>query len=271
MKTILLYVHDDAGGEARLQAALDLARAHDGHVTCLQATPLAAYVAGDFFGGAYVMPDLLDAVNEHERKLRAGIEARLSRENVSWSYEHADGQPAATIVARAGLADVVVLSRCVRLPKPNQPEPLAGDVAVHASTPVLAVPPDAKGFDACGAAVVAWNGGVEAANALKAAMPMLRQATAINVVTVGEEDEDGAFPATDACEYLARYGLKPELHEVVRHGRPVGDRLLDTLDAIGGDYLVMGAYGHSRAREFVLGGVTRRMLADCPVPLLLAH
>ena len=270
MKTILLYVHDDAGAEARLQAALDLARAHDGHIACLQVTPLTAYVASDFVAGAYVVLDLLEAVNEQTRKVRADLEARLAREGVSWNFEHADGQPASTIVARASLADLVVLSRSVRTPRSNEPEPLAGDVAVHARTPVLAVPPGVKGLDACGSAVVAWNGSVEAANALKAALPMLRQAAAINVVTVGEED-DGAFPATDACEYLARHGPKSELHEVVRHGRPIGDCLLDTLGAIGGDYLVMGAYGHSRAREFVLGGVTRRMLADCPVPLLLTH
>lgn len=270
MKTILLYVHDDAGAEARLQAALDLARSQSGHVSCLQVTPLTAYVATDMFGGMFVMPDLIEAVNEHGTKLRADTEARLAREGVSWSYEHCDGPPAPMIVARASLADVVVLSRCVSLPKDNGPEPLAGEVAVNVSTPVLAVPPDARGFDPCGTAVVAWNGSVEAANALKAALPMLKQADAIKMVTV-REDNDLAFPATDGCEYLARHGLKAELHEVARHDRSIGDRLLEAVADLGADYLVLGAFGHSRAREFILGGVTRRMLIESPVPLVLAH
>ena len=270
MKTILLYVHDDAGAEARLQAALDLARSQSGHIACLQVTPLDLYVANDIFGGVFVMPDLIDKVNEQAAKLRSDTEARLTREGVSWSYEHCDGPPAAVIVSRASLADVVVLSRSARLPKGNEPDPLAGEVALHVSTPVLAVPPDAKSFDPCGTAVVAWNGSVEAANALKAALPMLRQADTIKMVTI-REDDDPTFPATDGCEYLARHGLKAELHEVPRHDRSVGDRLLQSIADLGADYVVLGAFGHSRAREFVLGGVTRRMLTESPVPLVLAH
>ena len=270
MKTILLYVHDDAGAEARLQAALALARAHSGHIACLQVTPLDVYVATDIFGGAFVMPSLIDKVNEHARKLRADTEARLVGEGVSWSFEHCDGPPAPVIVSRASLADVVVLSRGIRMPKGNEPEPLAGEVALHVSTPVLAVPPGDKGFDACGTAVVAWNGSVEAANALKAALPMLRQANAIKLVTIREDDEL-TFPATDGCEYLARHGLKAELHEIARHDRSVGDRLLATVADLGADYLVMGAFGHSRARELILGGVSRWMLIESPVPLVLAH
>lgn len=270
MKTILLHIHDDDAAEARLQAALDLARAHSGHLACLQVTPLIAYTSSDVFGGVYLMPDLLEAVQKQESRLREATEARLARENVSWSYEHDDGDPAATLVARSALADVVVLSRCLRQPKPGEPEPLAGDVAVHSSTPVLAVPPATNGFDVCGKAFVAWNGSIEAATALKAALPMLRQASEINLVRVSE-DREGMLPATDACEYLSRHGLKVELREVARNGQAVGETLMGALAMVGGDYVVMGAYGHSRAREFLLGGVTRHMLAHCPVPLLLAH
>ena len=270
MKTILLHVHDDNASEARLQAALDLARAHGGYLTCVQVTPMTAYVATSEFGGVFVLNDVVDAIGQMEQKLRADTEARLSRENVPWSYEHHDGDPAATLVARSSLADVVVVTRCVRPPLPGEPEPLAGDVAVHASTPVLAVPPELNGFDVCGKAFVAWNGSPEAANALKAALPMLRQASAINIVSVTDDAKDGC-PATEAGAYLSRHGLKAELHEVTHDGCATGERLLQALRAIGGDYMVMGAYGHSRVREFLLGGVTRDLLRACPVPILLAH
>lgn len=270
MKTILVHINDDNAAEARLQAALDLARAHNGHLMCVQVTPMIAFVATGDLGGAYAMTDVVDAVRQMETKLRADTEARLARENVPWSYEQFDGDPATTIVAQSSLADVVVLTRCVRPPLPGEPEPLAGDVAVHASTPVLAVPPELTSFNVCGRALVAWNGGPEAANALKAAMPMLRQAAAIDIVLVTDDAKE-TFPPTNACEYLSRHGVKAELHEVAYNGCTTSERILRSLSDIGSDYMVMGAYGHSRVREFLLGGVTRQMLRTCPVPILLAH
>lgn len=269
MKTILLPIHDDDGANSRMQAALDIARAHGAHLNCLQTTPLTAYVASDSFGGVFVLPDLMEAVSKQEAKLRAETEARLSREDVPWNYEHCDGDPAATIVDRSSLADLVVLSPAVREPRPGDPLPLAGDVAIHARTPVLVVPGSASGFDVGAKAMVAWNGSAEAANALKAALPMLRLAGSVVIVTVEEPDE-GFLPPVDACEYLSRHGVKAELLAVGPRGT-IGDALLAARDRVGAGYVVMGAYGHSRMREYVLGGVTRQMLRECPVPLLLAH
>lgn len=269
MKTILLPIHADDAFESRMQVALDLARTFDGHLNCLQITPLTAYVATDSFGGVYVLNDVIDAVQKHEDELRERTEARLARENVPWSYEHLDGDPATTIVARSRLADIVVVSRALREPKPGEPQPLAADVAIHARTPVLAVPAGMKGFIPSGTALVAWNGSPEAAYALKCSLPLLKLASEIHVVTIAEAFGD-LIPAREAGEYLSRHGLKAEIHDVDRD-ESVGETLLAALEEIGGDYVIMGAYGHSRARELVFGGVTRRMLKDCPVPLVLAH
>jgi nucleotide-binding universal stress UspA family protein len=270
MKTILLPIHDDAGAEARLQVALDLARAHSAHLSCLQVTPLTAYVASDSFGGVFVMPDLIDAVSAHEAKLRADTEARLGREDVAWSYEHGDGDPAATIVDRSSLADLIVLSAALREPRPSDPLPLAGDVAIHARTPVCVVPATASGLDVAGKALVAWNGSAEAAAALKAALPMLRLATSVVIATVAEPSED-SLPPLDAAEYLSRHGVKAELLPLERGRGSIADTLLAARDRAGAAYVVMGAYGHSRMREFILGGVTREMLRGSPTPLFLAH
>jgi nucleotide-binding universal stress UspA family protein len=98
---------------------------------------------------------------------------------------------------------------------------------------------------------------------------MLRKATAIHIVNV-DEGTDG-FPPTDASLYLARHGLPSELHEWSCAGRSVADALRDAAATLKASYVVMGAYGHSRAREAVLGGVTRDLLRHSPVPLLLAH
>lgn len=271
MKIILLHIHDDDAADCRLQVALDLARAHGAHLHCLQVTPYTAYVAGDgFSGAAYIMTDIVDAVAAHERQLRADTSAALKHEDVPWSYERCDGDPATTIVQRARLADLVVLSRALKVRREREPLPLAGDVALHGRTPVLAVPTGTKQFDETGPALVAWNGSAEAANALKAALPMLRRASAVNLVTI-TEPSDTPFPAIEACRYLARHDVKAEVHAVAPDGQGAGEALVGALATIGGAYLVMGAYGHSRAREYLLGGATRHLLGNCPVPLLLAH
>ena len=147
---------------------------------------------------------------------------------------------------------------------------LAFDVAVHAAVPVLAVPPGEITFAADGAALVTWNGSAESASALHAALPMLRPASATHVVTIGEADAP-EFPATDACRFPSRHGIAREVRPFPKSARAIGPAILDTLGEIGAAYVVMGAYGHSRAREFLIGGAQSHLLAHCPVPLMLAH
>jgi nucleotide-binding universal stress UspA family protein len=88
-------------------------------------------------------------------------------------------------------------------------------------------------------------------------------------VTVTEDRH--AFPAVEGCRYLALHGIEAELRDLPREGRPIGEMLLEAAASLGARYVVMGAYGHSRVREAVLGGVTRRMMQESPVPLLLGH
>lgn len=178
--------------------------------------------------------------------------------------------PAATIVDRSSLADLIVLSTALREPVPGDPLPLAGDVAINARTPVLVVPAGTTRFDVTGKAFVAWNGSPEAAHALKASLPMLRLAASVVIATV-EEPHSGFLPPLDACEYLSRHGVKAELLAIERGKASTADALLTARDRTGAGYVVMGAYGHSRMREFVLGGVTREMLRGSPVPMFLAH
>ncbi|MEO7470126.1 MULTISPECIES: universal stress protein [Sphingobium] len=89
------------------------------------------------------------------------------------------------------------------------------------------------------------------------------------MVTV--EEADSAFPATDAPAYLARHGIKAQLHSWSRTDRPTEIALRDAMASLHADWVVMGAFGHSRWRELIFGGVTRSLLRTAPVPLLLAH
>jgi nucleotide-binding universal stress UspA family protein len=270
MKSVLLYANGDRGLEARLQAALDAVRVFDGHLTCLQVTPFEAFVMADPFGGVYALPTVLDEVRRAEDEHRARIEERLASEGVSWDWLRLDGRPSQCIVDRSRLSDLILLS----LPDtPGQKEDVAsglvGDVAVHARSPVLAVPQDSRGCDLGGPAIIAWNGSPECAHALRLALPALAKSSAVHIVTVA--DDKAHSPAAQAREYLELHGLSAELQEWSREGRNIADALLDAAAVLGGAYIVMGAYGHTRVREAVLGGVTRAMLRRSNLPLLLSH
>lgn len=117
---------------------------------------------------------------------------------------------------------------------------------------------------------VAWNGSVEAARAVSAALPFLAQAERVLLLTgvKGEPIE----PSLDSlAEWLGHHGIKAEQKRVSLEGWPVGDQLVEEAAAVGADLVVMGAYGHSRVRETIFGGATRAVLNDATLPVLLAH
>jgi len=116
----------------------------------------------------------------------------------------------------------------------------------------------------------ARDGGGEAARAMKAAVPLLAQAADVRVLTVASDKADG-FPPTEALRYLSRHGIKAELTELAR-GNSVEETLAAEVARVGAELLVMGAYSHSRLREFLFGGVTRFFLDELTAPpLLIAH
>jgi nucleotide-binding universal stress UspA family protein len=122
------------------------------------------------------------------------------------------------------------------------------------------------------AVAVAWDYSRAAARAIGDALPVLRRAKAVYVVTVlHEKSFDVTRKTHDIGAYLARHQITALTHEVDAAGRPIGDVLQKFVDQHHVDLLVMGAYGHSRWREFVLGSATQSMLANPPIPLMLSH
>jgi len=262
MKSILLYADGGAAFESRFQVALDLARSQSGHITFLQATPLSGFIVMDPMGGSYVPASMLEQLRADEDKLRTLVEARMKVEGMPWDWTAYDGDVTQAVISASRLADVIVLS-LENTGRNVRPHPLLAiaDVAVETRCPVLAV----------GKILVAWDGSHEAANALKQALPMLQQAQSVHLVSVVEPKKAGGFPSTEASEYLSRHGVRSELIERERGLLAIEEVIENVAAEIGADLLVMGAFGHSRLREVLLGGVTRYFLRDSNIPLLLAH
>lgn len=267
MKNVLVLMHDDAGQEARFQAALDLTRALDGHLTCIDVAIAPAFV-GDYAmtgGEALLMAD----EQAREQGNRTHMEARLEAEDVPYDWIDETGFLSPTMRSHVGLADVVVLNRKLEsIDYPDMRE-LVGEMVINSGKPILAVPESTRRFDAFGNALVAWDGSREAVAALQAAAPLLAKASTVTILEV----RDGSIkaPAEDAAAYLSRHGIKPVIR---RESNALNIPSTVILDAIAGThaaYVVMGGFGHSRFVEAALGGVSSRMLKECPVPLFMAH
>jgi len=267
MKTILLLIHDDAGQEARLQCALDVVRAVGGHLHCLDVSLLPALPDCIVDGPALAL--LMTDERTREDANKTAVERRLSHEDVAWSWTDATGDFAGCIGEAAVLADLVVLNRKLdSFPFPDI-RATAGDVLLRSGKPILAVPDKARGFAAAGRALVAWDGSPCAAAALRTAVPLLSFAAEVILLEI----DDGSIhvPAEEAAEYLSRHDIHARIVHDFALSQSPAKVLLVGIEVQRADYVVMGAYGHKRAAEAIFGGVTRCMLSESPVPVLLAH
>lgn len=270
MKSILLHVQTDQGLASRLDFAIDLARVTGAHIRCAQITPFDRFVGIDTFGGVHVSDVMLEELREAEQAERSKVEARLAGDGISWDWISRDGDVAHMLMALGRLSDVIVVSRSDLSGNVlTRPDDIVSDVAIHSRTPVFSVPVDKGAFTADRAAAIAWNGSYEAAHALRSALPLLRIAASVHLIEAGRPDED--FPALQAADYLLRHGIAAGLTSIGDPAGSISETLRDTASQLDAGYLVMGAYGHSRLREAILGGVTRELIAHAPLPLFLAH
>lgn len=268
MKNILLLVHHDAGQEARLQAALDITRALGGHLACIDVTPYPV-VAGNTVMGYSESVVLFDE-RDSEAKNKAALTARLSHEDVSWSWADTMGEMAASVLDAADLADLIIVNRALDgYPLPNMRD-ITSRIVERTNAAVLAVPEAFERF-AFDRALVAWDGGRSAAAALRAAVPLLALASDVEIFMAREGDDDDLRSEPEkAATYLSRHGIHAAVKIVEKSESRANASIAKESDAWCADYIVMGAYGRGRLRE-TFGGVTKRMLSDSKLPLFLAH
>lgn len=173
-------------------------------------------------------------------------------------------------VRRARLRDLTVVS----LPAGALPARSAVEALTFGSgRPVLALPPapEASGDPRFATVAVAWDQGAQAARALGDAMPFLARAEKVHVVTVRNEKALADDPVEAVARHLGVHQVAAATHEIDADGRSIGDALSDFVRDQGVDLLVMGAFGHARLRDFVLGGATQASLDRPPTAMLLSH
>jgi nucleotide-binding universal stress UspA family protein len=274
-KTIL--VHLDAGKRVaeRVAIAKRLAEAFEAHLTGLFALSAPRVPS-------YALAEAGPVVIEAEARYRA--EASRAAET---AFRAATAQMARSAEFRAtqrdALAAMQLSARYADLVVAGQPEPeanagvasdFAEELVLGAGRPVLFVP-YAGTFPEVGRRVlVAWNTGREAARAVTDALPLLRRASLVQVVAFDPHKggaDHGDIPGADIALVLARHGVKVSVAQQQSADVDVGNQILSRAADMQSDLIVMGAYGHSRLRELVLGGVTRTLLDTMTVPVLMSH
>lgn len=271
MKSILLHVADDPCLEARIQVALDLGRSFGAHITFLQPIAYIYSIPIDIYGMA--VTDLMPEMRAIAGEFREKLEERLKGEDVTWDWITVEGPADVRILSMVNTYDLLVLGACDPLSPDSHHSSLVADMAVHAHTPVLVVPREQDGFDCSKPAIVAWDGSPESSRALRAAVPILQRSQSVFLVSIDEDEPGKPFdlPMTSGAEYLSRHGIECELVEMRKNEFGTSECIANAARGRKAGLIVMGAYGRSRLRENLLGGVTRDMITSPELPLLMHH
>ena len=278
-KDILIYLDDSAACEKRVAAAIALARSHGAHLTGLV---LDAGVSMATYMEVHVPDEILVTMRKRERDkaeqtasvFRATVE-RAGLNSDCHVVSTTDVDAARTVAEMARYSDLVVLGQVdERESEPLGGERLPQDVMLTAGRPVLMVPYIGAGESFGKRILLAWNPGRESARAVADALPILQRADSVTVLSVNPVVGRGAHgerPGADIGRHLARHDVKVVVDRVMTDQVSVADAILAYVADNGIDMIVMGAYGRSRLREIVLGGVTHDLLQHMPVPLLMSH
>jgi len=279
-KTLLTVVTDPERASATIAAAARLALAHDAHLDVLALGVDRTQVGYSYVGaGAVVLQAVLDRVEQEARAVEAACKAALSQQEATlrWSLEAAVAQLGGLtdlVAQRARFADLVVLPRPYARGQGAEAEAVVEAAMFEGQAPVLVVPDDGPGQAAAPRRVVlAWNQSAEAMVAVRKALPLLRQAEMV-IITVVDPPAHGperSDPGGLLCQMLVRHGVRAEVSVLAKTLPRISDILARQARDVNADLLVMGAYGHSRFREAILGGATRNMLEQAAIPVFLAH
>ena len=276
-KTVLTIVTDVAQSHGQIDSAVAIARAEDAHleVLCLgvDRTQTGYYYAG---ATAFVQQEVLDRAQEEARETERAMRERLGAEDLRWSTEAVVAQigAIATVVGlRARFADLVVMSHPYGKGRGQEIEAAVEAALFEGQSPVLIVPDGQVVTLAARRVVVAWNQSNEAMNAIRKALPLLKAADLADITVIdppahGPERSD---PGGQLSQWLARHGVKVEVSVLAKTLPRISDVINRHVRDSSAELVVMGAYGHSRFREAILGGATRNMLEQSEVPVLMAH
>lgn len=279
-KSLLTVATSAERAELAVSGAAALAIAHDAHLDILALGVDRTQVGYSYVGsGAVILQAAIERAEQEAKEIETAARKALAAQSdtLRWSVEAAMTQLGALtdlVAQRARFADLVVLPRPYGATQGPDAEAVLEAALFEGDAPVLVLPDSGAGRSPTPRRIViAWNQSAEAMTAVRRALPLLKQADVVNVAVIdppkhGAERSD---PGGMLCQMLVRHGVKAEVSVLAKTMPRVSDVLARHVRDQAADLLVMGAYGHSRFREAILGGATRNMLEQAEVPVFMAH
>ncbi|WP_323005115.1 universal stress protein [Pseudorhodobacter sp.] len=279
-KSLLTISADPVRAPQTFATAASLTIAQDGHLEALALGVDRAQLGYSYVGASAI---ILQAAQENAtadvKAVEAAIQtaARAAGPTLRWSMESAIamiGGLADLIAQRARFADLVVLTKPYGEKHGDEEEAIVETAMFEGQAPVLVlpdVPMDASNIGK--RIVIAWNQSRESMNAIRLALPFLKKADQvwITIIDPPKHGAERSDPGGALCQMLVRHGVRAEVSVLARTMPRISDVLLRHARDVDADMLVMGAYGHSRFRQAILGGATRNMLENTSIPVFMAH
>lgn len=276
-KSLLTVMTETKLSQSALAQIVALAEVQDAHgeALCLgvDRSQTGYYYAG---ANALILQETLSRANAEADEVLACAEDYLGKSGIRWSAENGVAQIADIgrhVARRARFSDLVVLPRPYGKDRDAEAEPIVEAAMFEGHAPVLLVPDEAEPVRQPGTVMIGWNESIEAMRAIRCAMPFLKQAELARIVVIDppRHGPDRSDPGGMLSQMLARHGVKCEIDVLSKTMTRVSDILNRHAADTDADMIVMGAYGHSRFREAILGGATRNMLEQSEIPVFLAH
>ncbi|OIQ27043.1 MAG: universal stress protein [Alphaproteobacteria bacterium MedPE-SWcel] len=276
-KTLLTIRTTPEGGSTALAQAEALVRRHDGHldVLCLgvDRTQVGYY---DASATAIAITSMLERARAEMQQVEADTETRLRASGVPFAVATALaplGDLARVISHHARFCDLVISDLPYGGDQGPEAEIIVEAALFEARTPVLALPEGQLLPENLKTVLVAWDESIEALTAVRKALPLLQSADLVRIAVIDPPQHgiERSDPGGMLCQLLARHGVACEVDVLSKTLPRVSDVLRRHALDTGAELIVMGAYGHSRLRESILGGTTRNMLEHSTLPVLMAH
>ncbi len=271
LTSLLVFVEDGPASDARLEAACDLADRFDACVIGASASEPVPPMYDPLGGMGDLLVALREAAEEDVRRARVRFEAITAVRGVRSEWREALGSPATFVALQARSADLIIVGPRTANAPYRSPDP--ADVLMAVGRPVLVVPEKSPASCLDSPALVAWKDTREAQRALASALPLLREASEVRVVEIIARAGAGeaAERVEDVAHFLARHDVRAVADVIVDEEHSAWGRIHSEARTQGARLIVAGGYGHSRLREWTLGGVTQALLEVGDTCVLLAH
>lgn len=277
IKDILVLCDAGEANDFRVETALHLAKVYNAHATGMYLVP---YPVIPVYGGVfpdvipYTASDQLDEASNIANTLKSNFGEKAKELNVPCEWKTIDGINLRYIVDNARYADIVIVPQGYSRYGEENTQKFDDYLSIHLGRPLIIIPDLKKVFYLPKKILIAWDESHESARAVHDALPLLQYAEYVQVISVSissDEEKASMIYCDDLRTHLSHHGIEVEVVSVNQSSKGTGGTILESALEFDADLIVMGAYGHTRIKEIVLGGATSFLLKHTTVPLFLSH